>query len=168
MRPYQIVAGISIGVLAVFVSMSGCSKSAGADLPHFGQPLTTPEEFEAKVVRSGRPALVDFYATWCGPCRMLAPVLAELEGTYRGRVDFYRVDVDQAKALASQHRIEALPTLILYRDGEVASRLRGYQTKGKLTGELDALCQGQQHSDVAVDSTAEPAEPSAAAMADPD
>jgi len=140
-KPYRVATGISVGILAVAVAIAfpiwGCSKSSGAEV-EFGQPLTTPEQF-AKVINTGRPVLVDFYATWCGPCKMLAPVLAELEQQYQGRVDFYRVDVDQAKALASQQRIKAIPTVLLYRNGKLFKRFRGFQNKKTLIEDLNAL-----------------------------
>jgi len=90
------------------------------------------DEFEAKVLQAERPVLVEFGAPWCGPCRLLEPVLAELAGDYQDRVDFYTVDVDQAAQLAMDMSVMGVPTVILFRDGEVVERVTGYKPRKAL------------------------------------
>ena len=80
--------------------------------------LKTVKEFEEKVEDADRPVLVDFYATWCGPCKKLAPTVGSLAREYAGRADFYRVDVDRAGELAQKMNIRVIPTVFLYADGE--------------------------------------------------
>jgi thioredoxin 1 len=128
-----------IGVLAAALCTAGCSKTSAPDSAHFGEELSSDEQFQTKVIQADKPALVDFYATWCGPCQQLAPVLAELEGRYGGKVAFFRIDVDRAPALARRHNVQAIPTLLLYQDGKVVKRLHGLQPKDLLARELDGL-----------------------------
>lgn len=99
-------------------------------------------DFAELVLNSDVPVLVDFYADWCGPCHVLAPVLAELEKQYSGKVAFFRVDVDRAVELAGEHDIESLPTLLLYRNGSVVRRIVGAPRRGALVAELDGLIAG--------------------------
>jgi thioredoxin len=90
-----------------------------------GNHLTTVEDFQKKVLQSPRPVVVDFYATWCGPCKRLAPVMDRMEHRFDGRIDFYRVDVDKAPKLAAGHNIQGVPTLLFYHRGEQVDRIVG-------------------------------------------
>jgi thioredoxin 1 len=81
--------------------------------------------FETEVLRSSNPVLVDFYAPWCGPCKMLAPVLEELAADFAGQLKIVKVNVDDAPELAIRCGITGVPTLILFRDGQVANTLIG-------------------------------------------
>ena len=85
----------------------------------------TETNFEAEVVGADVPVLVDFFATWCGPCRMLAPVLESLSEEFAGRVKFAKLDVDQAPGLAALFNITGVPTLILFRKGEPIQQMVG-------------------------------------------
>jgi len=87
------------------------------------------DEFEEKVLKAEKPALVEFGAPWCGPCRLLEPVLEELAGSYGERVDFYTVDVDQAPQLAVQQSVMGVPTLMLFREGKLVERMTGYRPR---------------------------------------
>ena len=91
----------------------------------------TAETFEEQVIKSTKPVLVDFYAVWCGPCQMLAPVIEELENS---RDDFLavKIDVDQEPALAQRFSITAVPTLLLFRNGENVKRVSGLLSKEAL------------------------------------
>ncbi len=91
----------------------------------------TAETFEEQVIKSTKPVLVDFYAVWCGPCQMLAPVIEELENS---RDDFLavKIDVDQEPALAQRFSITAVPTLLLFRNGENVKRVSGFLSKEAL------------------------------------
>ncbi|MCI8730718.1 MAG: thioredoxin [Lachnospiraceae bacterium] len=98
----------------------------------------TAETFEEQVIKSEKPVLVDFYAVWCGPCQMLAPVIEELENS---RDDFLavKIDVDQEPALAQRFSITAVPTLLLFRNGENVKRVSGFLSKEALEQFIDEV-----------------------------
>ena len=94
--------------------------------------------FMAEVCNSDVPVLVDFFATWCGPCRMLAPVIEEVEAESAGRYRVCRVDVDQAPGLVQQFRIMSVPTLAVLVNGKEVRRLIGGQSREQILAALDA------------------------------
>jgi thioredoxin 1 len=85
----------------------------------------TKDNFEIEVLRSPIPVLVDFWADWCGPCKMMAPKLAEIAGEYEGRLKIVKVDVDQEAELAEQHNISTIPALFLYKEGRIQAQRSG-------------------------------------------
>jgi thioredoxin 1 len=85
----------------------------------------TVEDFEAEVLRSPQPVLVDFYATWCPPCKLIAPMLEQLAEEFAGRAKIVKVNVDDAFALAERFQIRGVPTWILFRDGQFVDRMVG-------------------------------------------
>jgi thioredoxin 1 len=89
----------------------------------------TEENFETEVIRSSIPVALDFWAEWCGPCRMLSPILEEIEKDYAGKVKVGKVNVDQEQSLAERHGITAIPCLIIYRDGKIYKRQVGLAPK---------------------------------------
>lgn len=89
-------------------------------------------DFQAKVLEASGPVLVDFSATWCGPCQMLAPVIEQIAGELAGRLSVFTVDIDQNPVLASRYGVSAVPTLILFENGQVIRKTMGYQSKDKL------------------------------------
>jgi thioredoxin 1 len=99
----------------------------------------TDTNFETEVLTSGQPVLVDFWAEWCMPCRMLAPTIEELADEYEGRVKVGKVDTDANKDLALKYRIQAIPTVILFQGGEVARTWQGVQQKADFAEELDRV-----------------------------
>lgn len=94
-------------------------------------------EFEQ--VKASKLAIIDFSANWCGPCKMLAPVLEEVSEEFAGKVDFYNVDVDENPDLAKQYSIMNIPALVVLKDGEKADMLVGFAPKEKLTEYINQL-----------------------------
>ena len=96
----------------------------------------TKENYEEEVVRASLPVLIDFWAAWCGPCRMLAPIVEELAEEYEGKVKVCKVNVDEQRELASMFRILSIPTLVLIKDGKLRETAVGYRPKEQLVAML--------------------------------
>ena len=90
------------------------------------------DNFNAEIQSSELPALVDFWATWCGPCRMLAPIIEEISDDLDGKLNVYKVDVDEAEDIAMQFGVMSIPTLIVFKDGAEQERIVGYRSKEDL------------------------------------
>ncbi len=88
--------------------------------------------FESEVLKATEPVVVDFWAEWCGPCRMIAPALEEIAGTLNGRVKIVKLNVDENPQTAAKYGIQSIPTLMIFKDGQMASRQIGAAPKQKL------------------------------------
>ncbi len=92
--------------------------------------------FADLLAQSDRPVLVDFYATWCGPCQMMSPILEQVNAQLQGQLKVVKIDTDRYPQLASQYQIHALPTLVLFKQGQPAQRIEGVRTAEQLVQDL--------------------------------
>ena len=97
----------------------------------------TDDNFEAEVLKSEQPVLVDFWAEWCGPCRMLAPTIDELAEEYKGRVKVGKVDTDASRTTAMKFSISAIPTVIVFKNGQIVQKISGLRGKKEFKTLLD-------------------------------
>ncbi len=95
--------------------------------------------FDAEVTKSTQPVLVDFWAEWCGPCKMIAPILDEIAKEKAGTVKVAKVNVDHNQSLSARYNIRAIPTLLLFKNGELRDQVTGMTSKKDLLSRLDAL-----------------------------
>jgi thioredoxin len=132
------------------LAMAGCGQSPKSPVTAKTQPAAptanaaaVPMEnvgeadFQARVLQSPIPVLVDFWASWCGPCQTQSPIVERIGGRYTGRLRTFRVNVDSAKSLTERYQISAIPTLILFRDGKIVASRTGLSTETELAQMLD-------------------------------
>ncbi len=96
----------------------------------------TTENFETEVLQSGIPVLVDFYADWCGPCKMMGPVLEEIAAEFDGKLKVGKCDTDDNMILAQKYRVASIPNMQLFKDGQVVANYIGYMSKSELQEKL--------------------------------
>ena len=96
------------------------------------------KNFEEEVLKSNIPVLVDFYATWCGPCKMIAPVISKIAEEYKGRVKVGKLNVDDENELAMKYEIQSIPTLILFKDGKAMQSLVGLSSKSEIESMINS------------------------------
>lgn len=99
--------------------------------------ILTKENFEAEVLNSNIPVLVDFWASWCGPCMMLSPVISELAEEFESKLKVGKVNVDEQNELAMQYRVASIPTLLLFENGQLTKTSVGFMSKADLINTLD-------------------------------
>ena len=95
--------------------------------------------FEQKVLKADKPVLVDFYADWCGPCKMMAPVLDELSGEKADSLTIYKINVDNNPDVAGQYRVMSIPTMILFKGGEAVTTIMGAMPKAELWSKIESF-----------------------------
>ncbi len=99
--------------------------------------ILTPEGFCEKVEAGKGTVLVDFFATWCGPCKMVAPEVEQLAKDYEGKAAVYKLDVDEAEAVAMKYKVMSIPTLIFFKDGQEVERIRGAVSRMELAEAME-------------------------------
>ena len=104
------------------------------------EPITgTSGNFDTEVLQSETPVVVDFWASWCPPCRMVSPILDELASEYQGKVKVVKVNVDEERDLAGKYQIQAIPTIMFFKDGKLADKVIGAESKASLAQRFEKL-----------------------------
>ena len=98
---------------------------------------TTDATFEADVLKSGQPVLVDYWGEWCGPCKMIAPILDEVATSYEGKLQIAKMNVDDNRDIPAKYGIRGIPTLMIFKDGQLAATKVGAMSKSQLTAFID-------------------------------
>ena len=129
-------AALAITALCLFTSCGQRETTRTAPVDDKHVVTLTKNNFQAEVLASAQPVLVDFWATWCGPCKMVAPVVAALATEFDGKARVGKVDVDAETDLAKQYEISAIPTLLIFKDGKVVDKVVGVPPKGELKAKL--------------------------------
>jgi thioredoxin 1 len=99
----------------------------------------TDTNFETEVLKSDQPVLVDFWAEWCGPCRMLAPTIDKIADAYAGKVKVGKLDTDANREVAMKYQISAIPTILLFKGGQVAEKMVGFKSEKEFKEAIDSL-----------------------------
>ena len=144
---------VTNGLLAAVILClaSGCDKhgaTVSSDTEGKNIVTLTADNFKVEVLSSSQPVLVDFWATWCGPCRMVAPAVAELAGEFEGKAKVGKVDVDKESSLAQQYNISAIPALLIFKDGKVVEQFVGVRSKEDLKAALSKHVQADSAKSV--------------------
>jgi len=104
------------------------------------KPITiTDENFASEVINSTEPVLIDFWATWCGPCKMIAPIVEELAGEFNGKIKIGKLDVDNNQQTSIEYGVRSIPTLLIFKDGKVRDTIIGAVPKSNIVQKLNAV-----------------------------
>jgi len=103
-----------------------------------GTHEVTDTTFETEVVKGDLPTLVDFWAPWCGPCRMVAPIVEELSEEYSGRVNFYKLNTDENPSITAKFGVRSIPALLIFKDGQLKDTVVGFRPKSDLKKRLES------------------------------
>ena len=128
--------------LTAISTVTGCDHSAAMNQSSPNVKHITQSEFAAEVTRGTNAIVAEFYATWCGPCRQLSPLLDKLAGGYAGKIKFVKINVDESPGLAQNFQVQGIPALIFFMDGKVVGRSVGLLAEAELKAKLDALALG--------------------------
>jgi thioredoxin 1 len=129
----QILQSVTGYVLALFQYLAHLEEIMSENIKQ-----VTDASFEADVLKSDKPVLVDFWAEWCGPCKMIAPILEDIAKDYSGKLAIVKMDVDANQAVPVKYGIRAMPTLVLFKNGVPAAQLVGAAPKGKLASFVES------------------------------
>ena len=126
-----------------YLLVAGCENTAAMNQSSANVKHITPGEFTHEVTQCPTPVVVDFYATWCGPCRQFSPLLDRAADGFAGKLKFVKVNVDEAPELARTYQVVAIPTVLMFKDGKLADRFTGARPEADLKTRLDALLAGK-------------------------
>ena len=135
---------LSLGLVALnWLLLAGCEKSSAMNESTVNVKHITQGEFAEQVTGATGAVVVDFYATWCGPCRELSPRLDAAAGSFSNQIKFFKVNVDASPGLAQNFQIQAIPTLLFFKDGKLADRTTGLLSEADLKDKLQSLAGGK-------------------------
>ena len=135
---------LSLGLVALnWLLLAGCEKSSAMNESTVNVKHITQGEFAEQVTGATGAVVVDFYATWCGPCRELSPRLDAAAGSFSNQIKFFKVNVDESPGLAQNFQIQAIPTLLFFKDGKLADRTTGLLSEADLKDKLQSLAGGK-------------------------
>ena len=137
------VLNIAIATIALLGLVAGCEKPSALNESTANVKHITQGEFGSQVTQATGPVVVDFYATWCGPCRELSPRLDAAAGSFSNQIKFFKVNVDESPGLAQNFQIQAIPTLLFFKDGKLADRTTGLLSEADLKDKLQSLAGGK-------------------------
>ncbi len=127
----------------VVLILAGCGNPAAMNQSTASVKHIAQSEFENEVTRSTNAIVADFYATWCGPCRTLSPMLDRLAGPLTDKIKFVKINVDESPGIAQNFSVQGIPTLIFFKDGKVADRITGLMPETELKAKLEAFAAGK-------------------------
>jgi thioredoxin 1 len=130
-------AVLAIAALTLFTSCGPREAANTAPVDDKHVITLTKDNFQTEVLASTQPVLVDFWAVWCGPCKMVAPIVAELATEFEGQAKVGKVDVDTQEELSKQYEISAIPSLLIFKDGKVVDQVVGVRPKAELKAKLE-------------------------------
>ena len=150
-----VATAVAVVCILLFSGGSTAMNESTQNVKHI-----TAAEFPAQVEQAGVPVVADFYATWCGPCKELSPLMDKLAAEYTNRLKFVKINVDESPSLAQRFRVEGIPMLIFFKDGKVVDSLIGLQSPDTLKAHLNSLSAVTGHTPV-------PAEPAGSPLNGP-